>query len=95
MASAAHTPERARYRVPDAEKVREHAFGIDEDEVLDEFSSVGLDQTGWVRRQHFPEIPVQLRGVPLEDCQVRHVDVRGGHHEARGPSVALRPEAHL
>ena len=60
VAAVGRVLERSRYQVPGAEKAREHAFGDEGVEGLDEFSAVGLDQPGWVRRTHVPEVPTRL-----------------------------------
>ena len=46
--------------MPGAEKAREHAFSDKGNEALDAFTSVVLDEPGWIRRTHVPEVPPRL-----------------------------------
>ena len=59
MASAGRTPERSRYTVPGAERAWEHA-AAEADDFLEEFTAVGVEQGGWLRRSDFPEVPKAL-----------------------------------
>lgn len=59
VAAIGRTLERARYRVPGAEKAREHAFA-ESDGPPEEFSATGLEQEGWERLDDFPEVPLSL-----------------------------------